>query len=313
MAEGESPTVIGPDDLVAERPFFVGYKDELRAAVAHTYRYHELKRSSTLVVFGPPGTGKSHFAEVLAFELGRCGLRFALLPIACSRYASRHSPDDTRALLEELRAHQIEARSDPMIVVLDEVDTVASERSVHPSGATVVHWTLDTVRWSNDTPGCRLILGICNYPRAMERALLTECSGCIYLPPPTDEQIMKILEHEEVEEAQAVVSNYNRLCAEDGSAYTTRSVGKALEGVKLVFPSEWKDFSPEQLAGALYAQNRIMPDDTLSEYERTNSWIIGSARAFKSSMVPLFHQLREARHVQEVLDPDEELSKEAIP
>ena len=299
-----------PADELAEelRPFYVGYLDELRTALTLAYLNLSAGKPYKFLLFGPPGTGKSRFAWVLAYELLRAGLKPSVLFVPCSTYSSRYRPNECRDQLEDVRVHRIESAHNPIIVVFDEVDSVAGDRVTHPTSSLVAHWTLDTIRWSEKTPGPRLVISTCNYPDAMDRAILTEMGPGIYLPPPSDEQYIAILREGGVEHAREVLDAYSALCSANGAAYTGRSIKKVLDETKATFKEDWDSLSEDQIAEHLYANCGLLPAGYLEDYERKNSWTIGSARMLVKVVRPRFHALISEGKLKEVVDSEPTLA-----
>jgi len=280
------------------RLFFVGHEDLLRAAFALAHRYQELQAACSVLIFGLPGNGKSRFPQVLAYDLVESGLEYCMLWVACGTIASRYKPQEAQAHFGQIRDRYIETTAKPMIVVLDEMDAIATYRSDFPSGATVCRCTLDLLRsFGPARKITRFFIGISNMPGSIEPAILNEMLGML-VDPLSESEAAELLRHEGVEEAHKVMAAYSQLCDQSGARYTGRSIGTGFERVKLFFSEEvWKKARPEELAEKLFAAGGLLPAGAAEEYNRDNSWIVGPARQLLRSLQPRFDQLAEKRLV----------------
>jgi transitional endoplasmic reticulum ATPase len=85
------------------------------------YERYGLGAANGILLYGPPGCGKTHIAEALAGESG-----FSLVAVTPTDITSKwvgEAADNVSELFETARAHQ------PCLVLLDELDAIAPNRS----------------------------------------------------------------------------------------------------------------------------------------------------------------------------------------
>ena len=299
-------TLLDPTQVLAGgRPFYVGYKPQLKAALALGYLAAEANKPYSLLLVGLPGTGKTLFPKVLVWELCRAGLEYWSLWIPCGRYAALYRPDEVIGHLHDVNSKLMEGPQ-RMVVVLDEMDAIAPERGDSASGVTMSHWTLETMRSLNEREGARLTVGVSNHPIRVDRAILNEIGPSMYFDLATDEQATKILVRSGVPHAADVLEKYKGLCVRSGCAYTGRSLQKAAGKVRSLFSCDLDSFTSDRWASALHAQGGLLASHTVGDYEERNGWVIDPARELVESLQAIFATLLNQGVLQEVYDPDEQ-------
>lgn len=121
-----------------------------------------LRPPATVLMFGPPGTGKTTFAKAMA---GRLGWPFVeLLPSKMS------SGDGGPA--NELREAFLElGQLEHVVVFIDEFDEIAPARAQRPAGVSVVNQLLKSIPEFRRRPG-KLLVCATNFVDAIDPAVL---------------------------------------------------------------------------------------------------------------------------------------------
>ncbi|MBN1610906.1 MAG: ATP-binding protein [Polyangiaceae bacterium] len=146
---------------------------------------HGLKPISRLLLYGPPGCGKTTVAEVLASELG---LELAVVRVdAMISSFLGETAANMRKVFDFIDAGRF-------VVLFDEFDAVGKERedpSEHGELKRVVNSFLQMV---DAYRGKSVIVAATNHETLLDRALWRRFDEVLYLDRPTREQARKLLE-----------------------------------------------------------------------------------------------------------------------
>jgi SpoVK/Ycf46/Vps4 family AAA+-type ATPase len=144
-----------------------------------------------LLLFGPPGTGKSQIARTIANESGLSFLAKSTSDIKGAYIG--HSAKNVKNIFESARSMA------PSVLCIDEIDMVAPARggAGEADGFTreIVAQMLQEMDGVKANHGLVLVIGISNCPDAIDPAILSRLERQIEVPLPTFEERVTLLRH----------------------------------------------------------------------------------------------------------------------
>jgi transitional endoplasmic reticulum ATPase len=171
-------------------------KNEIRKAIVYPFQHPEIyehyrkKIGEGILMYGPPGCGKTFIAKAAA---GECGASFITLKVGeiLSKWLGE-SEKNVKAAFEAAKKHQ------PSILFFDEIDAIGGKRDESSDASKrVVNALLVELDGVTTTKDKRLVLAATNAPWDVDPALRRpgRFSKLLFLPPPDLEsrkQIFKL-------------------------------------------------------------------------------------------------------------------------
>lgn len=185
LADVSAPRLAGFDDLV----FDVQLRARLTALVEEVRAWPALDaagvpRRNRVLLYGPPGNGKSSIAEAMAAELGWPLVR-ARIDSLVSSYLGE-TAGNLRSLFEF-------ARATPSVVLLDEFDSLGKLRD-DPTDHGELRRVVNTVLQLVDRyQGKGFIVAATNTPEVLDSALWRRFDEVVEVPLPDTELVIELL------------------------------------------------------------------------------------------------------------------------
>jgi SpoVK/Ycf46/Vps4 family AAA+-type ATPase len=144
-----------------------------------------LRPRKTILLHGPPGCGKSLGAKRLAWNTGLPLMKVRIDALISSYFGESAS---------NLRSVFFAAKQQPCVLLLDECDFIASSRvnSKDIGEASRIVNTLLQLMEEYDAPG--ILVATTNLHQSLDSALFRRFDDVIYIPPPGQEEIVRLLQ-----------------------------------------------------------------------------------------------------------------------
>jgi AAA+ superfamily predicted ATPase len=199
-----APATTDVDGVTLERPRItfadVGglddLKEQINLRIVHPFTHPDLYRAygqrggGGLLLYGPPGCGKTYLARATAGELGAAFISIGIADVL--EMWIGQSERNLHRIFEIARAHR------PTVLFFDEADALAADRASFHAGAgrTVINQflaELDGVDAQNDDV---LVIGATNAPWHLDAAFRRpgRFDQVIFVPPPDAPARVRILE-----------------------------------------------------------------------------------------------------------------------
>jgi transitional endoplasmic reticulum ATPase len=159
-------------------------------AKADAYRAKGVSIPKAVLLYGAPGTGKTHIARTLAHEAG-LGYFFKTTADLRGKYIG-HSAALVKSAFEQARS------SSPSILCIDELESLVPKRT--DSGGVAAYASELTTQLLQEMDGLQqysedvFVVGITNHPELIDDAILSRFKKQIEIPLPSADQRLRLLE-----------------------------------------------------------------------------------------------------------------------
>lgn len=166
--------------------------EERIARVIHEYRQqhklksHGLTHRRKLLLIGPPGTGKTMTARVLAHEL-----RLTLHTIQVDRLVTKFMGETSAKLRQIFDLIQNEEG----VYLFDEFDAIGGERSLENDVGEMRRVLNSFLQFLEQDSSDSVIVAATNSPKLLDRALFRRFDDVMYYEQPSDEERKRLIEN----------------------------------------------------------------------------------------------------------------------
>jgi len=262
----ESPTIFKrPGEI--EKILFAGYEDQMRVGLAMGKRAAERRAEYRTLLFGYPGTGKTIYAQALAYRLNDAGYNYSLLYVKCNSLIRLGKVDEILSHLNQIERY---SEFTPLIVAFDELDTLAVSRDTTPTVYTSA--TGNMMNFLDRRKKSTLTFGIANYPNQLDTAVTDRFDYSLFFELPNKEVLIQILDHYKIPNPKEVVERLRLMSL--ASFITGRGIVKACQEVGE------RSNDLEKMARLLHANIGLpVPFDETRKYEFANRRFIDRSLA----------------------------------
>jgi len=154
-----------------------------------------LEEAGTVLLFGPPGTGKTYMAKAIAGSLSRYGQKTSFVKVEAYELVSKWLGESAKNVRELFKLAREVA---PCILFIDEVDAIARARTEVTSDAGrdvqgMLNQLLTEIGEGFHVNRNLAVIFATNLPSVIDPALMDRVRKVIYVPPPRSKEDVKRL------------------------------------------------------------------------------------------------------------------------
>ncbi|MCL5239240.1 MAG: AAA family ATPase [Candidatus Marsarchaeota archaeon] len=217
------------DDVVDAEDAKTALHEAVEVPILHPelLKKYDIGNIKGILLFGPPGTGKTMLMQAVANEIGDVHV------LSISGYdISKYGPSQATAAVKEIFDRAKE--NAPAIVFVDEIDAIVPSRdTAHQNGLQLAGEFLEEFDKIKDTTGV-VVVAATNRPDALDPAILRSgrFDRLIFMPPPGAEDRAKIFELNLEKAPLDVDVDFAKLAAST-EGYTGADIANICRQVKL--------------------------------------------------------------------------------
>ena len=176
------------------------YEPEIYEKLEENYGPRTAKRSNSILLYGPPGCGKTLVAEAIAKEVEKNdGIRKTFdnsyfIKVKGSDILNKYYGESEKAVRNYFKKAQELAKDGFVVLFFDEVDTLIPDRGESGLPKHDRSLTNQFIAEMNEIAENMLVIGATNLPFTIDPAAVRRFPQQVFIPPPNNEVLKKVWE-----------------------------------------------------------------------------------------------------------------------